>query len=417
MKRCITGVIAAVLLFGLPKPGFSEAKTQVDSLIELLVKKDIISQDEGEKLKGEIAYDESTLRAENNKKDVPAWVQNMKLSGDFRLRHEYSKRNDSTDLDRNRGRLRYRLGLETKVNDQTKVAFGIASGSGDPRSTNQTFQDTFSKKTLNIDYAFAQYKPNDILTFTGGKMKIPFWEPGDLLWDTDLTPEGGAVNIDYKLNDAIKLFSSIDVFIMDELSADQSDPFMYVLQSGVQGNLGEKADYKLAGTYFGFDNGTKSLLDNRSSPTTNSVTGGRYDWTYNVGSIFGELGINDPFGENFSLYIPRIGIFGEYANNPKPDDNNVSWLLGGYMGNSKVGGKGQWKTTGSYRALGKDAWLDALPDSDFYGGATDVKGYETIFEYGIASNVILGVDYYRTERIKTTKAPESVLQTDINFKF
>ena len=87
------------------------------------------------------------------------------------------------------------------------------------------------------------------------------------------------------------------------------------------------------------------------------------------------------------------------------------------MGNSKVGGKGQWKITGSYRFLGMDAWLDALPDSDFYGGATDVKGYEGILEYGIAKNIIFTIDYYRTQRIKTAKAPETVLQTDINFKF
>ena len=90
---------------------------------------------------------------------------------------------------------------------------------------------------------------------------------------------------------------------------------------------------------------------------------------------------------------------------------------GGYMGDRKVTGPKQWKITGTYRYLGKDAWLDALPDSDFYGGATDVRGYETIFEYGLAKNVWVSIDYYRSERIKTTKAPETVLETDLNFKF
>lgn len=87
------------------------------------------------------------------------------------------------------------------------------------------------------------------------------------------------------------------------------------------------------------------------------------------------------------------------------------------MGDKKVSGPGQWQIKGAYRSLGRDAWLDAFPDSDFYGGATDVKGYEGIFEYGLNKNVSFGLDYYRSKRIVAVKAPESVLQTDINFKF
>lgn len=418
MKKAAGVLFITVFLFlGFVNSGFAAVTTQVDKLLDKLVEKNILTRDEASQLKGEIAYDEKEIRATNMKSDLPQWVQDMKLSGDFRLRHEYSKRNDSTDMNRNRGRIRYRLGLETKVNDKTKVALGIASGGTDPRSTNQTFQDTFSKKGINIDYVYAQYTPNDMLTLTGGKMKIPFWEPGDLLWDTDITPEGGALNFNYKISDALKFFSSVSAFVLDEATTDQSDPFMYVVQGGIDGKIGEKADYKVAGTFFGFDNGSKQLLDNRSSPTTNTVNGGRYDYNYSIPAAFVEVGFNDPFGEKFPLYIPRIGVFGEYANNPSPDEQNSAWLLGGYMGNSKVSGKGQWKITGSYRYLAKDAWLDALPDSDFYSGATDVKGYEGIIEYGLAKNVIFAIDYYRTERIKTIKAPESVLQTDINFKF
>ena len=406
-------LMALMYLLGIPRASFA-ASTQVDALIEKLVQKGILTKSEALELKEEVATDEKMVREEGLKQSLPSWVQGMKLKGDLRVRHEYSKRNDSTDLDRNRGRIRYRLGLDTKVNDKVQVGVGLASNGGNPRSPNQSFTDTFSKSSINLDYAYAQYTPNDYLSVTGGKMKIPFWEPADLLWDTDLTPEGGAVNLSWKLNDNIKLFSSASAFVLDEIATDQSDPFMYLIQSGFEWKKGDAIDYKLAFTFNSFDNGKKQLLDNRSSPATNSTTGSQYDFIYNTMSLATELGFNQPLGWTM---IPRVAAIGEFIHNPDPNENNNGWLAGGYLGDKKVVDAKQWKITGTYRSLGKDAWLDVFPDSDFYGGATDVRGYETIFEYGLGKNVSFSIDYYRSERIKAAKAPETVLETDFNFKF
>ncbi|MBI5024476.1 MAG: putative porin [Candidatus Omnitrophica bacterium] len=399
-------------------PGF--ASTSVDALMAKLVEKGILTDKEVRDLKEEIASDEKLIREEGYKQGLPAWIQNTNIKGDFRLRHEYSKRNDSSDQDRSRGRIRYRLGFETKINDQTRVAAGLASNGGNPRSTNQTFTDAFAKSAINLDYAYAEFKPYSWLALTGGKMKIPFWEAGDLLWDTDITPEGGAINLNMNTLPNLMTFFNMGVFILDESAADQTDPYFFVFEPGVQLKTSdEKADLKLALAYYSFSHGApKSMLDNRSSPTTNSVTGGRYDFKYDSFNPNVEFGINNLF-ESFHLPIPipRIAVFGEYVNNPAPNDNNTGWLAGAYMGDKKVSGPGQWQVKGSYRSLGKDAWLDAFPDSDFYGGATDVKGYETIFEYGLNKNASIALDYYRTQRIKAEKAVETVLQTDFNFKF
>src|SRR5262245_16905689 len=192
MKKLIALLGALVVSFSFTSYSFATA-TQVDALIEKLIEKDILTEEEGRELKNEIASDEKMIREEGYKQGLPTWVQDMKLKGDFRLRHEYSKRNDSTDIERDRGRIRYRLGIETKVNDKVKVGAGIASDGGNPRSTNRTFQDTFSKSNVQLDYAYAEYTPWEYLTMQGGKMpKMPFWEPADLLWDTDITPEGAA---------------------------------------------------------------------------------------------------------------------------------------------------------------------------------------------------------------------------------
>ena len=419
MRKSFIGL----LIFGILglwsiSPSFATS-TSVDALINKLVDKGILTEKEAAELEGEIAADEKLLREEGYKQGLSPWIHNTTIKGDFRLRHEFSKRNDSSDQDRSRGRIRYRLGFETKINDQTKVAAGLASNGGNPRATNQTFTDAFAKSAINLDYAYVETKPYSWLALTGGKMKMPIWEAGDLLWDTDITPEGGALNLVMNtLPPNLTTFFNVGAFVLDESAADQTDPYLFVFQPGIQFKTSdEKADLKLALAYYSFSDGAqKSVLDNRSSPTTNTVAGGMYDYKYNSINPNVELGFNNPFPSS-PIAIPRVAIFGEYINNPDPDDDNVGWLLGGYMGDKKVSGPGQWQVKGSYRSLGKDAWPDSFPDSDFYGGATDVKGYETIFEYGLNKNTSIAIDYYRTQRIKTDKAVETVLQTDLNFKF
>ncbi len=417
MRKGFIGLLIFGIIgfWGVP-PGF--ASTSVDALMEKLVEKGILTDKEVRELKEEIATDEKLIREEGYKQGLQPWLQNTTIKGDFRLRHEFSKRNDSSDQDRSRGRIRYRLGFETKINDQTKVAAGLASNGGNPRSTNQTFTDAFAKSSINLDYAYAEFKPYAWLTMTGGKMKMPIWEAGDLLWDTDITPEGGAINLSMNTLPNLTTFFNMGAFVLDESAADQTDPYLFVFEPGFQLKTSdEKADLKLALAYYSFSDGAqKSVLDNRSTPTTNTVAGGMYDYKYSSINPNVEFGLNNPFPE-LPIAIPRVAVFGEYVNNPDPHDDNTGWLVGGYIGDKKVAGPNQWQIKGSYRSLGKDAWPDSFPDSDFYGGATDVKGYETIFEYGLNKNTSVAIDYYRTQRIKADKAIETVLQTDLNFKF
>ncbi len=134
-----------------------------------------------------------------------------------------------------------------------------------------------------------------------------------------------------------------------------------------------------------------------------------------------DFGINDPFGEMLPVYIPRIGLLGEYTSNIGATKENTAWMAGVYAGNTKVSGWGTWKLTGAYKFLARDAWLDILPDSDFYGGNTGVKGVESILEVGLAKNLSFTLDYYRTAPIHGTqssgKAPEHIVQYDILWKF
>ncbi len=82
----------------------------------------------------------------------------------------------------------------------------------------------------------------------------------------------------------------------------------------------------------------------------------------------------------------------------------------------KVKKKGGWLFKYMFRRLERDAWLDVFPDSDSFGGKTDVQGHELVLEYGLTDGVVLGLDYYRMKRISHDD-DQNVLQIDLNFDY
>lgn len=342
---------------------------------------------------------------------LPEWVQNFTFKGDLRLRYQSNKRQETKG--RHRGRIRARLGADVKVTDEIKVAAGLATGGTDPRSTNQTLQNTFETPDIRLDYAYGQYKPLSWVTLKGGKIKgMPFWKPSDLLWDSDINPEGGGAQLKYSLRPNVGVFFNTSCFILDESGSDTSDPFMYVVQPGFDVKVMDFINLKAAVTYYGFSHVKGTTLD-YSSGTNTLFAGGLM---YNYDSIGGsaELGFKKPFKVDF---IPYIAALGEYINNPDPSSGNDGFLVGLKVGSEKVSKKGQWQAKYLYRRLKRDAFLDTFPDSDFYDGQTNVKGHEVIFEYGLFKHVILGLDYYYTQPIEgITKLRENLFQFDIVFK-
>ena len=85
-------------------------------------------------------------RVQRLETQLPAWLKILQFSGDFRLRYQYEDETDEPA--RNRGRFEYRLAVDANILENLKVGFGLASGGDDPRSTNQTFQDSFSHKDI-----------------------------------------------------------------------------------------------------------------------------------------------------------------------------------------------------------------------------------------------------------------------------
>jgi hypothetical protein len=405
------------------------------------VEKGVLTPGEAQQIGTETKEQVKAEIAQGKYSSLPAWVQNTKLKGDFRLRYQYdhaktyaSGTSKITTNDREQGRFRLRLGLESKVNEKLLVGIGLATGyntntsttnKDTSRSPNQSFTDGFGKKPISIDYAFAQYAASPWATLIGGRMKNPLWEPGDLIWDTDISPEGGAVKFTKKFGPKTEFFTNAGLLIIDEQSDEGEDPFMYVLQPGLAQTLTDTISLKGAVSYYGTSNVIDQTLDGTTgtnSNTTSSTSGKlRYKYENIVPAL--ELTVKDPL-KMVGINLPYLALFGEYVQNTASGVKvrNSGYMLGCKFGAEKIANWGDWQLRYNYAMLGKDAILDILPDSDRYGGKTGIRAHELMFDWGLGTNTWLGLDYYYGWQLpgsfaSTQTKPASVVQVDWNMKF
>ncbi|OPX40789.1 MAG: hypothetical protein B1H13_05615 [Desulfobacteraceae bacterium 4484_190.3] len=379
---------------------------ETDVLIKKLIQRGVLSESDGQELLNKA----SKSKGAETTMEIPKWVKNIKLKGDFRLRYQYEDTDNDGIDSRERYRIRWRFGAESKVNDQWKAGFGLASGGNDPRSTNQTLENTFQSPDARIDYAYAKFTPNPWASLIGGKFKNPIWGAKDLLWDGDIRPDGAAAHLKFKAAPA-EIFVTPAYFILDEYKTDKDDPAMWLVQVGTKVKIGKVMYFKVAGTYYDFSNVTGNAFAH--SAGTNSV-----DVAGDLTQDYDSLAADGEFGVHLPGPVPLVAVFGQYVKSDA-DDDSKGWLVGVKFGHKKVKGLGQWQVKYNYRRLEKDAWPDFLPDSDFYGGATDVKGSEVEFKLGLAKHVSFGVDYYFDVKPINgdTNREQKVLQADLVIKW
>ncbi len=412
---------------------------EVDVLINKLVEKGLLTKDEAtqllqqmqqEDVRQETVIKETAEKAarETVQKEaksggwdkVPDWVNRIHVKGDFRLRYQYQdiKKDDGTNPDRNRGRYRWRLGAVADVtkDKQWQVGFGLASGSGDPRSTNQTFANAFETPDVRLDYAYAQYQPFKWIKAIGGQMKNPIFTVKDLMWDSDIRPQGVAVPINYAWSDSGAFFMNSGLFVLGEYNdTKKTDPFMVFFQPGVSMKFSKMFSFAASATYYLNSHVKGNEFKKYGSKTNSTDANGNLIYDYN------SLSFNGKFDMNFGGPVPGAGVFGTFVKSDA-DSKDKGWLAGLWFGHKDYNKElGKWRVKYNYRYLEKDAWLDFLPDSDFYDGKTNAKGHEIEITVGLAKNVWFALDYYRAMKIDydpgKTEELQNLLQCDFNFKF
>ena len=160
-------------------------------LARLVARIEVLEQD-NQSLRGAQAQ-VSPAQASSVKKASGGWPM-LAWRGDVRYRYE-SFEIDQKD-DRERNRLRARVALKATVSETVDVVVGLASGSDDPVSTNQTLGSAGTTKGLGLDQAYFSWQVNESINLKAGKIKNVWFKPvkSELLWDGDYNPEGVALS-------------------------------------------------------------------------------------------------------------------------------------------------------------------------------------------------------------------------------
>jgi hypothetical protein len=182
----------------------SAARAQdAGALLDLLVKKKIITDQEAEEVRSELTREVATTSAGKWKLSAP--INEIELYGDIRVRYE-QRQGTTADvvpgnpgpndtLKRSRERYRLRLGLRGTLADDWFFGLRIET-STNPRSTNVTFGDDagpFGKASdaLGLGQAYFGYSGIRDVRLTVGKMPNPLVTTL-MVWDADINPEGMA---------------------------------------------------------------------------------------------------------------------------------------------------------------------------------------------------------------------------------
>ncbi len=345
---------------------------------------------------------------------LPAWIRNMKISGDLRYRHE--RADDATKTtERDRDRLRARLVVSTTVNDEVDATIGIASGTDESATnTNQDLTDAFSSKNLWLDLAFVDYHPAKLegLNVYAGKIKNPYGKVvgnSDLLFDTDVNPEGIAATFDKAFGEKVAFSGAVGGHYVQERST-AADTSLWAAQGMLTCQVGENASITGGAGYYTYANiqGQAALGTSATNFRGNTSAADVYVNDYDIFRAFGEAA--------FSVGGQPCKAFGEYLiNTGAVTDLDRGYLVGASVGKCK--NPGSWQFAYNYRDLEADCAVAALVDSTFAGGGTGVKGHKLSVGYQVAKNWVCNFNYMMGERVRAATTDYDVLQLEFLFKF
>jgi hypothetical protein len=411
----------------------------------------------------------------------PDWTKRIKFKGDIRFRYQGERFADgnstqyrnfnainaaggttaagvnafiNTTEDRDRLRLRARLGMDAKVTQGVTASMRLATGNpDDPVSTNQTLGNYGGDYQLSLDQAFIRFNPlaNEYqLTF--GRMPSPWQSPSQLVWDDDLNFDGVAFS--YYFNRGNDLYDdeqqfdpylTVGAFPLQEVQLSGNDKWLYGAQVGFSYLTRKQNQLKMGLAYYYFDNisGVKnapdSTLTNYTAPPfvqkgntmfdiSNSTTDPQTElWA--LAADYQELDLSVVY--DMANFAPvHVILTGDYVENIGYDQNKMQARAGesvdgkttGYDLGIQVGWPtvlqpGNWNAGLNYRYLERDAVVDAFTDSDFHLGGTDGQGYKLSFRYGIEENTWLQLRMISANEIDGPPLGVMTVLADLNAKF
>jgi Putative porin len=378
----------------------------------------------------------------------------------------------STQDNRDRLRLRARLGINAKVADNVVAGLRLATGSSTDRvSTNQTLGQNFNRSSFLLDRAFIKFDFLDGASVSAGRIANP-WFSTDLIWSDNLNFEGIAAT--YKLarlpffpTSGIQPFATVGYFPIREDVATRQQRYIKGAQIGAQWDYSDTTRLRFGVAMYSFRNfagyvdndfdaisgagrtygqfeyeaglrqrGNTLFLTNSPLEIQAGLTPDKARW--GMAARFKPLAVTA--AAEFSHFAPFVvGLSGELVRNQALDYAEILQRTGVYpeqarafgvglrgtFGAQSVRNAGDWQVSLAYRWLGSDAVPDAFVDSDLGLGGTNVRGVTLGLNYGLARDTQIGLRYLSGRTISsptvqpTARDSFSVdsLQVDMNVRF
>jgi TonB family protein len=413
---------------------------------------------------------------------LPDWVRRMRWTGDVRMRTQgdlyadgnipnayldFQRINEAggrgragvdafanTTEDRERLRARLRFGFEAVLGYGWSVGARIASGSlRDPISTNQTLGNSSFRYQPGIDLAYVDWTHNsstgrNTLGLTGGRIRNPFYNGTDLVFDQDLTFEGvaGSFKLGLANNDPASryAYAVAGAFPLQEVELSSHDKWLFGGQLGLDWKFDGGSRFRVGAGYYRFLNvsGRRNSFDSKVLDFTapqylrqgNTLFDIRNDTdaTTNLYALAADYGLaNLSAAFDWRLGVGhKLSLVADYVENVGYDEakmlartgfivdkRNVGYQAELSFGSSVMTQAHAWRAVLGYRYLERDAVLDSLTDSDFRLGGTDVKGFTVGFDYSLTPMVMGRLKYLSGNEIDGAPLGIDVVQLDITASF
>lgn len=453
LRQAASAATAAGVLASLSVGGSAQAQSS-DALLNVLVKKGLLTQDEASQVKTEAASSQTNrVNASASKWRISNAIKDIDLFGDLRFRYEYRGVETVGDQLGYRQRFRYALRAGIKGDAFDDFYYGIRlETASNPRSPWVTFGDEtsypfpgpFSKTNdgFGIGQVYLGWRATDWLELTVGKMPNPLYTT-PMVWDTDINPEGAAEKFKHSFGN-LDLFATFGQFLYQDTNPDQgiptipafmgsrlnqSDVFLLAWQVGAGVRLQHDVSLKIAPTLYNYTGHGQ----NAGFPgpfVGQGGIGGQNFYDPTKPGFINQSGINNllvfeaPGELNFKIGKYQARLFGDLAinldgaararaaflNDPTGSltraypDENKAYTVGFGFGNlglvyGATSKKHTWEARTYWQHTEQYAVDVNLNDSDFFEGRGNLQGLYTAFAYSFTDAIIGTVRYGYAEKI------------------
>lgn len=317
----------------------------------------------------------------------------LKVSGDLRLRAQGDYSDDDA-RSRDSAQVRARLGATYEATDRVTIGARLVTGdSDDPNSSDVQLSNFVDDLEFSLDLAYAKVSFGD-LDLYGGKIPQPFART-DLVWDSDVNPQGLGAVYKRQLRDGSQLRFNSLFFIVDE-QAVAADSTMVGAQVGWDSPVLGDWQYDFSIAYYDYRIGSLAGADSGDLRSNLLSPDGRYLSDFDLGDVL--IGVTwKGVGDRWPMRL-----LADYVKNfgAKTDADSG---FGIDLSAGRVTQPGDWRVTYGYSTADTDAVLAAF-SHDNIGIATNYRLHSLTLDYVPMPKTLLTAIWYHYRPDSTADA-------------